>query len=128
MNRVFNMDLLIDFLGVTLGILVLIILYRLFIRFLSRKTIRSADYCELYEVEFPIAKGEIPFYFTTTKPREVELFLKTSNGDRIDIAHKQAEIGGNICRFDSTHVPNGYYFYVLKTENQEITKRIEIRN
>lgn len=128
MNKILNQDLLIDFLGITLGILMLVILYQVLIRFLSRKVIKPQDYCVLYDVEFATASGEVSFYFTTSIHREVHLFLTNSVGQTIDIIHQQVDEGGHIYRFDSTSIPNGAYLYVLKTENQEISKRIEIQN
>lgn len=128
MNKVFNQELLIDFLGITLGILVLIILYRFLIRFLSRKVLRPQDYCTLYDVEYSNAKGEIAFYFTTSIPREVHLFLKNDAGESYNIVQQSFDEGGHICRFDSQRIPNGSYLYVLKTDNQEISKRIDINN
>ena len=128
MYKVFNQELLIDFLGITLGILVLIILYRFLIRFLSRKVLKPQDYCTLYDVEYLNAKGEIVFYFTTSIPREVHLFLKNDAGESHNIAQQSFDEGGHICRFDSKRIPNGSYLYVLKTDNQEISKRIDINN
>jgi hypothetical protein len=128
MNRIFNQELLIDFLYVTLGILVLIIAYRILLRFLSRKVIKPQNFCTLYDVEFPTSSGEVAFYFTTSTQREVHLFLKHSDGTIYDVAKHSFDEGGHICRFNSTTIPNGYYFYVLKTSNQEISKRIEIKN
>lgn len=128
MNKIFNQDLLIDFLGITLGILILIILYRVLIRFLSRKVLKPQDYCVLYDVEFFVSSGEISFYFTTAIQREVRLFLTNSAGDQFAIVDQLFDAGGHICRFDSTSLPNGEYLYVLKTANQEISKRIEIKN
>jgi hypothetical protein len=128
MNKIFNQELLIDFLGITLGILVLIILYQFLIRFLSRKVLNPTDYCTLFDVEFSKARGEIPFYFTSSIDRKVHLYLENSNGERFDVVNQQFEEGGHICRFDSTTLPNGKYLYVLKTNNQEISKRIEIDN
>jgi hypothetical protein len=128
MSKIFNQELLIDFLGITLGILVLIILYQFLIRFLSRKVLKPTDYCTLFDVEFSKARGEIPFYFTSSIDREVHLYLENSNGERFDVVNQQFEEGGHICRFDSTTLPNGKYLYVLKTNNQEISKRIEIDN
>ena len=128
MNKVFNQELLIDFLGITLGILILIILYRILIRFLSRKVLKPQDYCVLYDVEFPVANGEISFYFTTSSQREVRLFLKNSAGNQFEVVDQIFDEGGHICRFDSNSVPNDEYLYVLKTTNQEISKRIEIKN
>ena len=128
MSKIFNQELLIDFLGITLGILVLIILYQFLIRFLSRKVLKPTDYCTLFDVEFSKARGEIPFYFNSSIDREVHLYLENSNGERFDVVNQQFEEGGHICRFDSTTLPNGKYLYVLKTNNQEISKRIEIDN
>ena len=128
MNKVFNQELLIDFLGITLGILVLIILYRFLIRFLSRKVLKPQDYCTLYDVEYSNAKGEIAFYFTTSIPREVHLFLKNDAGESHNVARQSFDEGCHICRFDSKRIPNGSYLYVLKTDNQEISKRININN
>ena len=128
MYKVFNQELLIDFLGITLGILVLIILYRFLIRFLSRKVLKPQDYCTLYDVEYSNAKGEIAFYFTTSIPREVHLFLKNDAGESHNVARQSFDEGGHICRFDSKRIPNGSYLYVLKTDNQEISKRININN
>lgn len=128
MNRIFNQELLIDFLGITLGILILIILYRVLIRFLSRKVLKPQDYCVLYDVEFFVSSGEISFYFTTSIQREVRLYLTNSAGEQVEVVNQHFKEGGHICRFDSTSVPNGEYLYVLKTTNQEISKRIEIKN
>jgi len=128
MNRIFNQELLIDFLGITLGILILIILYRVLIRFLSRKVLKPQDYCVLYNVEFFVSSGEISFYFTTSIQREVHLYLTNSAGEQVEVVNQLFKEGGHICRFDSTSVPNGEYLYVLKTTNQEISKRIEIKN
>ena len=128
MNRIINQDLLIDFLYVTLGILIVIIFYRLLIKYLSRKVIMPKDYCTLYDVEFPKSSGEIAFYFTTSTTREVHLFLQDLSGKTYDVVMQTFDEGGHICRFNSTTIPNGSYFYVLKTINQEIKKRIEINN
>ncbi len=128
MNKIFNQELLIDFLGITLGILVLIILYRFMIRFLSRKVIKPDDYCTLFDVEFYKASGEIPFYFTSSIDREVHLYLENSKGERFDVVRQRFDKGGHICRYDSSKLPNGKYVYVLKTSNQEIVKRIELEN
>ena len=128
MQRIFNHDLLISFLSITLIILILIIIYRWFIRFLSRKKINPEDYCTLYDVEFNVASGEIAFYFTTKQTKAVKIFLKDAEGKEYQVVEKEFEEGGHICRYNSSNLPNGDYFYVLKTKNQEISKRIEIKN
>jgi hypothetical protein len=121
MNRFFNEALLIDFLKITLAILGVIILYRLLLRYLSRKHVKKELYCTLFEVEDQPVSGEIPFYFTTQQARNVELFIET-------VTQETYEIGGHLLRFDSTSLENGTYFYVLMTENQEIRKKVIVQN
>jgi hypothetical protein len=129
MNRFFNEALLIDFLKITLAILGVIILYRLLLRYLSRKHVKKELYCTLFEVEDQPVSGEIPFYFTTQLARNVELFIETELGVRVaTVTQETYEIGGHLLRFDSTSLENGTYFYVLMTENQEIRKKIIVQN
>jgi hypothetical protein len=128
MNGLLGSAFWIDFLKITLAILLVIILYRWLLRFLNRKSIDKTRYCELYEVENPISTGEIPFYFTTEKKRNISLRLRGEDDAEIELCNQEYEPGGHIFRFDTGTVSNGKYFYILKTENQEITKRIVIQN
>ncbi|MEI8193447.1 MAG: hypothetical protein WCG64_06255 [Flavobacteriia bacterium] len=128
MNRLLGSAFWLDFLKITLAILLIIILYRWLLRFLNRKNIDSKKFCELYEVENPVSYGEIPFYFTTEQKRNISLFLRGEDDVEIELCNQAYEPGGHILRFDTVSVANGKYFYILRTENQEITKRIVIEN
>jgi len=129
MNRFFNEALWIDFLSITLVILLAIILYRLLLRFLSRKHVKTEQYCTLFDVEDQPVSGDIPFYFSTLISRNVEFLLESEEGDCVaNIANRPFETGGHLLKFDSTALKDGTYFYVLKTENQEIRKKLVIKN
>ena len=128
MNRLLGSAFWLDFLKITLAILLIIILYRWLLRFLNRKNIDSKKFCELYEVENPVSSGEIPFYFTTEQKRNISLFLRGEDDVEIELCNQAYEPGGHIFRFDTVSVATGKYFYILRTENQEITKRIVIEN
>jgi hypothetical protein len=129
MNRFFSETVWIDFLRITLVILVLIILYRRLLGYLSRKHVKQEDFCTLFDVEDQPVTGQIPFYFTTKKPREISLTIETLQGELLHtVVEENFEPGGHLCRFDSLKMETGIYFYVLKTENQESRKKIQIQH
>ena len=129
MNNFFSETVLIDFMRITIILLIIVILYRQLLRFLSRKHVKTKPYCTLYQVEDQPASGEIPFYFTTNFRRKIAFFLQSKEDQSItSIAEEEYDEGGHLVRFDSTQIKNGDYFYVLKTENQEIKKTLVIKN
>lgn len=129
MNRFFSETVWVDFMRITIVILILIILYRQLLRYLSRKHLKTKPFCTLYQVEDQPASGEIPFYFTTNIPRKVAIYLQyKEDGAVTSIVDNEYEEGGHLIRFDSSRIKNGDYFYVLKTENQEIKKSLIVKN
>lgn len=123
------LDVVLGVLWVSLGILVLLILYRLLLRRLSAGSIDKRNYCELYDLESNPVIGEVKFYFTSGSEREVRLCIYNQNLEHVqDVKVFQCKTGGNIVRFESTGLPNGNYFYGLETENQKIMKKMRIQN
>ena len=121
--------LLMGMMWVSLGVLLIVILYRRLLRSFSKDAITKEDYCELYSLEIEPASGELPFYFTSNSKRLVSLSLLDGNMSFLQvIEEKECKVGGNIIRFDSTKVPNGEYFYCLKTENQKVAKKMHVLN
>lgn len=113
----------------SLVVLIVVTIYRWLLRSLSKGSIDKADYCDLYSLEIEPASGELPFYFTSEKEKEVTLSLLDNEMNVIqEIAKKECKVGGNIVRFDSTQIPNGDYFYSLKTDNQKIVKKMTVLN
>jgi hypothetical protein len=113
--------------SVSLVILLLIIAYRTLLKRWSRTGLLKEDFCELYTLEQEVNAGEVSFYVTTEKTRSIRLSLCDDHAEHV-IVEKTFEPGGHIVRLDSTQLQNGSYFYVLKTDNQEIKKRMIIEN
>ncbi len=122
-------EILLGILYVSLGLLIVVILYRKLLSILGRGKVVRTDYCELYALEQDPASGELTFYFTTSKDINFKLLiLDTELNDIICVAEKKATPGGNIIRFDSKQLENGVYFYSLVTENQRTMKKMTIKN
>lgn len=114
---------------VSLALLVLIIAYRKLLAYLGKGKIPTEKYCVLYSLDSNPAHGELELYFTSEEPKQlrVELLNADLSFNR-ELASGEYKAGGHIVRFDSTQVPNGTYFYQLRTENQKTMKKVEIVN
>ncbi|MEY3084781.1 MAG: hypothetical protein RL037_961 [Bacteroidota bacterium] len=120
---------LVGILCVTLALLVLFIAYKKLLAYLGKGVPVKRDYCVLYSLEVQPSKGEVEIYFTTEFPKEVTIELLNSDMslNRV-IRTGEFEEGGHITRFDSTLIPNGQYYFCLRTENQKTMKKMEIAN
>ena len=122
-------DIIVGILWVSLAVLILVIAYKLLLRFLNRGAVNRADFCELYSLEIEPASGILPFYFTSDKVKNYRLLILDNDMKEIlEIENKECKIGGNIIRFDSNQLKNGSYFYCLKTENQKVLKKMQVKN
>jgi hypothetical protein len=122
-------DIIMGILWVSLSILILVVAYKLLLRFMNRDAVNQADFCKLYSLEIEPASGELPFYFTSDKVKHYRLLILDSDMNEIlEIENKECKIGGNIIRFDSNELNNGAYFYCLKTENQKVVKKMQVMN
>ncbi len=125
----FDSTTIIYILCVTLGILVLAILYRKLLRYLGRDTPSKENYCVLYSLEKNPAVGELEFYFTSDLEKTVTLNVLDQDMNFVaEIGTIECHKGGNIIRYDSTQMPNGNYFYCLQTSNQKTMKKMRIQN
>ena len=116
-------------LSVSLAVLLLTIAYKQLLKHLGKGTPVKEDYCVLYGLETHPATGEIEFYFTTNSKRDITLELLTANlSFRSIVSEKNVTEGGHIIRFDTKTLPNGTYFYQLRTENQKTMKRFSVLN
>lgn len=120
---------LVGILCVTLALLVLYIAYKKLLAYLGKGVPVQRDYCTLYSLEVQPSKGEVEIYFTTEFPKQVTIELLNSDMslNRV-IRTGEFEEGGHITRFDSTLIPNGLYYFCLRTENQKTMKKMEIAN
>jgi len=120
---------LLGMLFVSLAVLILIIIYKKILARLGKGIPLADDYCVLYGLEKNPVEGELEIYFTTKSPRNVVLeILNEDLSVNFTIIEKEFPEGGHIVRFDSKKLPNGYYFYCLRSENQKTMKKMEIRN
>ena len=123
------LDVVFGILYTSLGLLVIVILYRKLLRYLGRNEPTKADYCVLYTLEENPSKGEVTFYFTADTEKEYKLYITAEDGT---LAHAVREgkctAGGNIVRYDSTGIANGNYYFVLETDNQKTAKKMTVEN
>lgn len=118
-------DILIGMLWVSIIVLIVVIGYRKLLSYLGRNDIKTEDYCVLYNVEESPVTGEVPFYFTSEKIKNVSIWIQDSAmNDLIEIFNQECKVGGNIIRYNSSNLKNGTYFYCLKTDNQKISKKM----
>jgi len=122
-------DVVLGVLYVSAALLILTIAYKRLLARLSKGSIDKEEFCVLFALEKEPASGELEFYFTSEKERDVKLSILDSNMDEIKtVVEKKATSGGNIVRFDSTSLSNGEYYYCLKTDNQKTMKKMHVSN
>ena len=117
-----------DILFYSFIILFIIVLYRLLIKRLSQGRYVQEHFCILYPLDINPSSGEIPFYFTTELVKTIRLTIENDTETIKELANQEFGIGGHIIRFDTTTLPNGLYFYCLKTDIQETKKKFRITN
>ena len=76
-------DIIMGILWVSLSILILVIAYKLLLRFMNRDAVNQADFCELYSLEIEPASGVLPFYFTSDKVKNYRLLILDSDMNEI---------------------------------------------
>lgn len=124
-----TVKIVIGVLFVSLALLVLVIAYRKLLAYLGRKNISKEDYCELQRLEKIPASGELEFYFSCSENKFVFFEILDEHYNLLkEIVAKDYTKGGHIVYFDSTTIPNGTYYYQLRTSNQKSYKRMEVVN
>ncbi len=113
----------------SITLLILIIAYKKLLARLGKGNPIKEDYCVLYNLEETPSKNEVAFYFTSNSERHIELSLLTNELTTLQIiAEKTVKEGGHITRFDTTTIPNGTYYFCLKTDNQKTMKKMIVAN
>jgi hypothetical protein len=114
---------------ISLALIIFIIAYKKLLAYLSKGEIPDEKYCVLNTLEINPASGEIEFYFTNDEEKFV--YLEILNPDfslNQELTAKEYKVGGHIIRFDSTSIPNGNYYYQLRTDNQKTMKKFDVSN
>lgn len=114
-------------------LLILVIIYRLYIRKIKQKREQRDLFKKLYINLHPIkndpANGIVPIFIEAHQVIQVKLriFSPQLAIDKI-IEERALKKGGNVIQFDTTVFQNGTYFYEVITDNQKTKKRIHIFN
>lgn len=123
------MNIVLGILYVSITVIVLVILYRLLIKKLNKGNLDPTLFCELETLDEVQSHGVIDFCFRCKQDKKVDFEIVTLNFDQVySVASKDFPAGQHILKFDTTLVENGEYFYLLKTDNQQIFKKILIAN
>jgi hypothetical protein len=96
---------------------------------INREAPNKGLYCELIYLENDVAKGVVEFYFTNIETKKIQFEILNKQYESLSVlAEQEFEPGQHIVRFDSTTVPNGSYFYQLKTDNQQTMRKMIVTN
>lgn len=121
--------MVIGILSVSLAVLIIVIAYKKLLAYFGKDILPKEDYCVLYSLEENPSIGEIDFYFTADKIKEVTIHILDENYNLVsEIWRNDSTIGGNIVRFDTSSLSNGNYFYALVSDNQKTMKKMAIAN
>ena len=122
------MERIIEFLIITLLILLAIIGYRYLLRYLSKGNVNQAMFCELYSLDHEPASGEISFYFV--RPDLTFVTFCIWKGDDIikQLTSQEFEKGGHLLKFQTAELANGVYYFGIETTRQKTQKRFTIEN
>ena len=113
----------------SITLLILVIAYKKLLARLGKGNPIKEDYCVLYNLEESPSQNEVAIYFTCNSERSILLELLSNELTTIQIiAEKIVQEGGHIIRFDTKSIPNGTYFYCLKTDNQKTMKKMIVAN
>ncbi|MFM6934001.1 MAG: hypothetical protein ACKOXP_01050 [Flavobacteriales bacterium] len=122
------MERLVEFLFITLLILLAIIGYRYLLRYLSRGRVNQALFCELYSLDHDPAIGEVSFYFVCPELTSVTFNIWQSDQVVLQLTQKDYDKGGHLLKFDTSTLPNGTYYFGIETNKQKTQKRFSIQN
>ena len=113
----------------SLVVVILILLYSLLLRRMKRGQITLDEYVELYPLDKEFATETVQFFFKNKAAKDIlfTVYAKDESFHEV-IANKNFKPGGHILKFDTTKVPNGKYYFEVKTENQKTSKLMEVKN
>jgi amino acid permease len=112
---------------VSLAIIVFFIFYRILLQRMKRSVMLQDKYIRLDPFEGEKAVGEVQFFFTAEEEKQVQFRIYDKKGEQeMVLKDEVVKKGGHVVNFDSTKLPNGIYFYEIKTPNQKTSKVIEI--
>ncbi|MBT5404257.1 MAG: hypothetical protein HOL28_12485 [Crocinitomicaceae bacterium] len=119
-------------LSILAAIYLLLIGYRYLLNIISTGKIKgkNTQFAELYTLlNNQTAKGQIQFYFILKAATNVKFSIVDKDENELNVLiDEEREAGDYPVEFDTKTLPDGIYFYQLKTELQEITKVFKVKN
>ena len=120
---------LLGILFASISILLLVIAYRAILRRLGKGQLIKEDYGVLYGLENTTVSGEVEFYFTIERPKNMIFCILDNEMKEVSIVtEKDFSSGGHIVRFNTEVLENGNYFYCLRSGNQKTMKRMLVQH
>ncbi|MCC5923511.1 MAG: hypothetical protein JJT77_06980 [Crocinitomicaceae bacterium] len=113
----------------SLALIVILIIYFRVLRRIKKKQVDHDSYVRLKSFNTDEISGEVQMYVELDQQKTFQLYWKNkSNEDILIIFDGTKKKGGHIFTFDTKQLQNGFYFYELTTDNQKISKLVEVRN
>lgn len=118
--------LLASIIGIT-AVSMLVLAYRMILKYLQKGEVNQADYAKLYELEQSSVTGEVEFYFTIETAKAIKFSILDEHlTPCLVVKEEEMKSGGHIIRFDASQLLNGVYFYCLETDNQKTLKKMKV--
>lgn len=93
------------------------------------KKLKEKDFVVFEPIESEFVSGKFDLLIETFLVKQVRLSITTFDGEEIEVLVEQEfEEGIHRVPFDSSKYPNETYFLRLKTDNQNMNRRIKIKN
>ncbi|MDC3337102.1 hypothetical protein OAW23_04470 [Flavobacteriales bacterium] len=119
-------------LSILAAIYLLLIGYRYLLNIISTGKVKAnnTQFAELYTlINNQTAKGQIQFYFILKTAANVKFSIVDKDENELNVLiDEEREPGDYPVEFDTETLPDGIYFYQLKTEIQKITKVFKVKN
>jgi len=119
-------------LSIVSALYLLLIGYRYLLKVLSTGSMAEGqgNYAKLHTlINNRAAHGEIQFLFMLSESTNVKFAIVDKNEKDIQVLVQEEKEPGNYpVKFNTNSVPNGIYFYQLKTDLQKISKVFKVDN
>lgn len=123
------MQLVLSFFYIVISITTLILLYKAVAKYLKNRAEPKPSFCELVSIERQPVSGMIEFCFTCEELKKIDFDICDLTFETVVMISSDEFSGGqHILKFDTTTINDGEYFYRLRTENQQIFKKIIVKN
>jgi hypothetical protein len=114
---------------ISLFLVLFIIGYRLLLRNMKKGLVDQEPFVELSALESDKASGDIQFFLKLQTPKHVHFSVYGKSSDfKLVLKDQELDKGGHVVNLKSTDLENGWYYYEVKTDNQKITKLMEVEN